>query len=265
MSEPAWGHHPLTADLFRFMAAKEDRITMTEIAFGDARPDVYTVDKSYAHPNFCTYEVKVSRADLRQDLLKTKWEKYQDFSHRVYFAMPYTLEYKDLLSGQPVGIMIRFPSGWRVVKSAPRMAERVHMTGAWMTAILIRQDVQRADIDRMEREKEELLKKEIGDLYLIRNDELRTKLERIKDAERNLGSKVRDSINDYQSKLKHKLGIGYYWGDKPEDMIKAAFLDPMLKEFSERFVENFVKQLKIIEEDKSNAENQEDQEADSAL
>lgn len=55
---------------------------------GEVRPDVYTIQKSFANPNPITYEVKVSVADFRSDVTKAKWKAYLRFSYGVVFAVP---------------------------------------------------------------------------------------------------------------------------------------------------------------------------------
>lgn len=55
---------------------------------GSIRPDVYTIEKSFAAPNPITYEVKVSRSDFLSDIKKGKWQGYLAFSYGVVFAAP---------------------------------------------------------------------------------------------------------------------------------------------------------------------------------
>ena len=55
---------------------------------GSIRPDVYTIEKSFAKPNPMTYEIKVSRSDFLSDIKSGKWQRYLDFSYGVTFAVP---------------------------------------------------------------------------------------------------------------------------------------------------------------------------------
>ncbi len=64
---------------------------MTEVKDGPTisrdhmRLDAVAIPRSYSHPRFIGYEVKVSRSDwLRDD----KWHAYTDFCHEFYIACP---------------------------------------------------------------------------------------------------------------------------------------------------------------------------------
>lgn len=49
------------------------------------RIDALAIKKSWAHPLFTGYEVKVSRQDFLRD---EKWYAYKNYCHRLYFACP---------------------------------------------------------------------------------------------------------------------------------------------------------------------------------
>lgn len=55
---------------------------------GSVRPDVLTIEKSFAKPNPISYEIKTSVSDFRSDITTAKWSKYLDFSYGVVFAVP---------------------------------------------------------------------------------------------------------------------------------------------------------------------------------
>jgi hypothetical protein len=86
---------------------------------GSARPDVYTIQKSFTKPDPVTYEVKISVSDFRADVTSGKWQSYLKFSGAVTFAVPYGLVTKaDIPKG--CGFMVRSDRGWATVKRATR-------------------------------------------------------------------------------------------------------------------------------------------------
>lgn len=82
---------------------------------GSVRPDVYTIEKSFANPNPISYEVKVSESDFRSDVTKAKWKSYLDFSYGVTFAVPKGLvTKKDIPNG--CGLITFNGEFWNTVK-----------------------------------------------------------------------------------------------------------------------------------------------------
>lgn len=68
-----------------------DRMVWEDIPVGKSgsvRPDVLTIQKSFASPNPISYEIKVSVSDFRSDVTSAKWKNYLDFSYGVIFAVP---------------------------------------------------------------------------------------------------------------------------------------------------------------------------------
>lgn len=54
-------------------------MTWTDLQMGpshSARPDVYTLNKSYVSPCPTTYECKISRSDFLSDVTSGKWQAY---------------------------------------------------------------------------------------------------------------------------------------------------------------------------------------------
>jgi hypothetical protein len=91
---------------------------------GSPRPDVYALDKSFAHPRAITYECKVSVADFRADVTAGKWQSYLGFSSGVYFAAPAgMLRKEDVPKG--CGLIVRGDEGWRTLRAPTLQAFRL--------------------------------------------------------------------------------------------------------------------------------------------
>lgn len=113
----------ISHDDFAHMLAQhlkcDDRMVWENIPAGSAgnvRPDVFTIQKSFANPNPITYEIKVSLSDFRSDVTKAKWKAYLKFSYGVVFAVPKGLITKnDLPNG--CGLITYNGAGiWHTVK-----------------------------------------------------------------------------------------------------------------------------------------------------
>lgn len=113
-----WEHDELLNDLAEHLERPE-RMMWRDMPMGPAgsqRPDVWTLNKSYANPRPLAYEVKVSIADYRSDVTSGKWQGYLAYSSGVYFCVPKGLITKaDLPTG--AGLMVRSEKTWRSVKS----------------------------------------------------------------------------------------------------------------------------------------------------
>lgn len=116
------GDHKMThnelAHSLAVSLVNENRIVWEDIPVGKAgsiRPDVYTIQKSFAHPNPISYEVKVSTSDFRSDITKGKWCGYLDYSYGVVFAVEKGLITKKDL---PIGCGLITFNGeyWNTVK-----------------------------------------------------------------------------------------------------------------------------------------------------
>jgi hypothetical protein len=96
----------------------DDRMVWEDIPVGKAgsvRPDVLTIQKSFANPNPISYEIKVSVSDFRSDVTKAKWRNYLDFSYGVVFAVPKGLVTKaDIPNG--CGLITFNGQSWNTVK-----------------------------------------------------------------------------------------------------------------------------------------------------
>jgi len=131
-----WKHDDLARDLAdRFRGV--GRMVWEDMQIGpsgSARPDVYTIEKSYTRPNPTVYEVKVSVSDFRADVTRGKWQSYLAFAGAVYFAVPVGLVGKDDVPNG-CGLIVRHDSGWRAVKKATM--QHVEMPQHAMLKLLI--------------------------------------------------------------------------------------------------------------------------------
>lgn len=110
-------HDELAHNLAKHLMA-ENRMVWENIPAGKAgsiRPDVYTIEKSFAHPNPISYEIKVSKSDFMSDVTKGKWSGYLDFSYGVIFAVPKGLITKSELPDK-CGLMTFNGEFWNTVK-----------------------------------------------------------------------------------------------------------------------------------------------------
>ncbi len=84
-------HDELMIRLADYLGSISGRMMWTDMQLGPSgspRPDVYAMDKSFAHPKPVSYEVKVSLSDFRSDVTKGKWQSYLEFSGAVIFVVP---------------------------------------------------------------------------------------------------------------------------------------------------------------------------------
>jgi hypothetical protein len=113
----ALGHDPLVESLAGHLLAP-DRMVWRDMQLGPsgtARPDVFTMFKSYAHPQAMAYECKVSRADFRSDVTSGKWQTYLKFASGVYFAVEAGLIDKREVP-EHCGLIVLTGGRWRAQK-----------------------------------------------------------------------------------------------------------------------------------------------------
>lgn len=194
-----WSHDRLASDLAQHLCSPH-RMIWLDMQLGPAgspRPDVYAIDKSFAHTRAISYEIKVSVPDFRSDVTAGKWQSYLEFSSGVVFCVPAGLiTREDIPAG--TGLMVRGEQGWRsmraptlkvcdidwvvcrkllidgidrMVKPTPR-AERTHYGamakiakrwGAKTAEILSDLDAARRNLDHWKEQAEEH-RKRIGDI-----------------------------------------------------------------------------------------------------
>lgn len=112
-----WKHDELARDLAASLISP-GRMVWTDIQLGPSgspRPDVYSIEKSFAHPNPTAYECKISVSDFRSDVTTGKWSSYQQYSWRVIFAVPAGLISKSDVPEQ-CGLIQRHENAWRLAK-----------------------------------------------------------------------------------------------------------------------------------------------------
>lgn len=113
------GHDELLRLLARHLRSASDRMVWSDMQLGpmhSARPDVWTLNKSYSNPRPLAYECKVSVADFRSDVTTGKWQEYLQYSCAVTFAVPIGLITKaDLPKG--CGLMAWNGERWTTTKA----------------------------------------------------------------------------------------------------------------------------------------------------
>lgn len=123
-----WTHDALATDLADHLRGGTDTIVWENMQLGmsgSARPDVFRLARSFAHPKPTVYEVKVSRADFLRDVGAGKWNAYFDFAETVYFAAPAGMLSKADIPSE-AGLYVRGPDGWRAAKAArPRRLDTI--------------------------------------------------------------------------------------------------------------------------------------------
>lgn len=134
----AWTHDGLANDLAAHLRANGDRLVWTDMQMGPAgspRPDVYSLPKSYARFTPLAYEVKISVADFRRDIVAGKWQSYLKFAAGVTFCAPAGLISKaDVPPG--CGLLVRHESVWRAAKGPTLAAVHNLPLTAWMKLLM---------------------------------------------------------------------------------------------------------------------------------
>jgi hypothetical protein len=144
-----WKHDELQEDLAAHLRASTDRICWTNIQMGPSgtyRPDVFCIPKSYAHFHPVVYEVKVSLSDFRSDITSGKWQNYLKVAQAVIFAMPAGfINKQDVPAG--CGLIIRYESGWKMVKKPTMNALETLPRDAWLKLLItgIERETQRQE------------------------------------------------------------------------------------------------------------------------
>ena len=153
-------HDELAASLAGHLRTA-DRMVWCDMQLGPAgspRPDVFTVNKSFARPCLTAYECKVSMSDFRADVTVGKWQTYLPYASGVYFACEAGLLTKNDVP-EHCGLMVYSGSAWRAAKKATLRAATSVPQDAWLKLL----------IDGVEREGPRHRRKHyIEDLYLMR-------------------------------------------------------------------------------------------------
>ena len=117
---PRVTHDDLMISLAEHLRGNSDRMVWCDMQLGpmwSARPDVWTLNKSYTNPKPMAYECKISVADFRSDVTSGKWQSYLGHSCAVTFAVPAGLVTKDDLP-KGCGLMTWNGTEWRTAKAA---------------------------------------------------------------------------------------------------------------------------------------------------
>lgn len=95
-----------------------------------SKPDVLTINKSWANYEVRAFEIKVKQSDLNQDVKKLKFENYRPWSHRISFVLGPDVK-EDCLIAHPVGIIKWTKGGFQTKRSAPIVEAPTDMTKSW--------------------------------------------------------------------------------------------------------------------------------------
>ena len=151
MSQHGWKHDDLQRDLATYLRETRGVLAWEDMQMGpvgSARPDVYTIGKSYAKFRPLVYEIKVSPADFRSDVTKGKWHSYLDYACGVIFAAPAGMIGKaDLPAG--CGLIQRSDAGWRMTKGPTLKALDNMPRDAWLKLLMdgVRREGERQRLD----------------------------------------------------------------------------------------------------------------------
>lgn len=132
------GHDELQEDLASHLRGNTSRMVWTNTQLGPVgspRPDVFTIDKSYARFACDAYEIKVSVSDLRRDTTSGKWQSYRKFSHRVWFAFERGLAPLDEIPRE-CGVILRSDAGWRAARKPVAQALDTMPRDAWLKLLI---------------------------------------------------------------------------------------------------------------------------------
>jgi len=131
-------HDELQESLAVHLRGNTDRMVWTNTQLGPSgspRPDVFTIDKSYANFKADAYEIKVTVSDLRHDITAGKWQKYMQFAHRVWFAFPRGLVPVDTIPLQ-CGVILLGDGGWRAARKPVAQVLSTIPRDAWLKLLI---------------------------------------------------------------------------------------------------------------------------------
>lgn len=130
-------HNELQEDLAVHLRGGTDRLVWTNTQLGPSgspRPDVFTVNKSFARFRTDCYEVKVSVSDLRHDVTSGKWQSYRKFGHAVWFAFPRGMAPLELVPKE-CGVILR-GEGWRAARKPVAQVLDTLPRDAWLKLLM---------------------------------------------------------------------------------------------------------------------------------
>ncbi len=135
-----WTHNDLANDLAEHIrqSTAANRMVWTDMQLGPSgspRPDVYTIERSYARFRPIVYECKISASDYRSDITSGKWMKYLEYASAVIFAAPAGLISRNDLPAR-TGLIQRHESVWRMAKAPTMQAADTLSRDAWLKLLI---------------------------------------------------------------------------------------------------------------------------------
>lgn len=254
-----WGHRDLIDDLGNHLGDAE-QVLLKEVAAGSRWyqnapiPDLMLLNKSYSRTDVRIYEIKVSRADLRHDILSHKWREYLPFCDAFFFAVPTELAdvAKEMLKQHPeAGLTIRGEKGWRTFRRGNKKPREEQPEMFWMALLFAStrpyQEL-REERTKLENSKEYLkelraAEKKIEDTAYVRlpkalakmADELRGRETKLQIGESNLEAKRKHIGASIYRALRGKLGLHMWSEEGIGDLMKDAVFRPAIEEAEKRF------------------------------
>lgn len=140
MTENALSHDELALDLAAHLSSySTPMVVWTDMQLGpsgSARPDVYTIEKTYTALRARAFEIKISRSDFLSDVTSGKYLKYGEFAGSITFATPAGLVSKDEVP-KGCGLITRSPEGtWRYQKKPTLQATPPLSQQAWLKLVI---------------------------------------------------------------------------------------------------------------------------------
>lgn len=172
-------HDELQHDLACHLRGATDRMVWENTQLGPVaspRPDVFTINKSYARFAADAYEIKVSVSDLRRDTTSGKWQSYRKFAHRVWFAFERGLVPLDEVPRE-CGVILHGPGGWRAARKPVAQVLDTLPRDAWLKLLIEsspseavghRNEPRLASRWLVEQKLREKMGKEVADLFTAR-------------------------------------------------------------------------------------------------
>jgi len=113
--------------------------------------DAWAMKKSWAHPSFIGYEIKVSRGDFLQD---EKWTDYLDYCTQFYFVAPKgVVDIGELPQG--IGLIIVASTGTRLYtkrKATPKKIEIEKLDGIFRYLLMNRCKIVSSTFNQIQRQ-----------------------------------------------------------------------------------------------------------------
>jgi len=133
-------HDELAEDLAAHLAGySTPMVVWTDMQLGpsgSARPDVYTIEKTYTALRARVFEVKVTRSDFLADVTSGKYLRYSAFAGSITFATPAGLISKDEVP-KGCGLITRSPDGvWRYQRKPTLQPTPDLPRGAWLKLVI---------------------------------------------------------------------------------------------------------------------------------